>query len=116
MFLRAERLPGSVSRVAPRSSRPTNRRLNCARAERSRWCPVTLQEMRWRLHRAGVPDWFYVTDGSLGAGECVGIEPTADGWTIYYSERGRKSPLEQCADEDRACRAMLRHIDRMMRQ
>ncbi len=72
--------------------------------------------MRSRLRRAGVPDWFYVTDGGLGAGECVGLEQTAEGWSIYYSERGRKSPLERCPDEDSACRALLRHVDRMMRQ
>ncbi|HEY4171709.1 MAG TPA: hypothetical protein VGM42_01690 [Rhodopila sp.] len=69
-----------------------------------------------RIRNAGVPNSFYVTDGGLGAGECVGIEPVAGGWSIYYSERGRKSPLEQCADEDAACRALLRHVDRMMRE
>ncbi len=68
------------------------------------------------LRNAGVPDWFYVTDGGLGTGECVGIEPAGDGWSIYYSERGGKSPLEDCADEDSACRALLRHVDRMMRE
>jgi hypothetical protein len=35
---------------------------------------------------------------------------------VYYSERGRKSVLDTCRDEDSACRAMIRHIDRMMRQ
>ena len=65
---------------------------------------------------AGFADWFYVTDGGLGTGECVGIEPVAGGWSVYYSERGRKSPLERCADEDAACRALLRHMDRMMRE
>ena len=77
---------------------------------------MTLAEAVTQLRNAGVPDWFYVTDGSLGAGECVGIEPTGNGWSIYYSERGRKSPLESCADEHAACRALLRHVDQMMRQ
>jgi hypothetical protein len=77
---------------------------------------MTLAEAVVRIRSAGVPDWFYVTDGGLGTGECVGIEPVADGWSVYYSERGRKSPLEQCADEDAACRALLRHMDRMMRE
>jgi hypothetical protein len=77
---------------------------------------VTVAELTNLLRRAGVPDWFYVTDGGLGAGECIGIERTQSGWSVYYSERGRKSPLDACPDEDAACRAMLRHIDRMMRQ
>jgi hypothetical protein len=77
---------------------------------------MTLAEAVAKLRNADVPDWFYVTDGSLGARECVGIGPTGSGWSIYYSERGRKSPLESCADEDAACRALLRHVDQMMRQ
>ena len=77
---------------------------------------MRLAEMVARLRSAGVPDWFYVTDGGLGTGECVGIEPVPGGWSVYYSERGRKSPLESCANKDAACRALLRQIDRMMRE
>jgi hypothetical protein len=77
---------------------------------------VTVQEMVSRLRHAQVPDWFYVTGGGLGAGECVGIERTQTGWSVYYSERGRKSPLESCPDEDSACRALLRQVDRMLRE
>jgi hypothetical protein len=76
---------------------------------------MRLADMAALLRNANVPDWFYVLDGGLGTGECVGIEPTGADWSVYYSERGRKTPLERCADEDAACRAMLRHIDRMMR-
>ncbi|MEJ0018930.1 MAG: hypothetical protein WDN25_20680 [Acetobacteraceae bacterium] len=72
--------------------------------------------MTSRLRRAGVPDWLYVTDGGLGAGECVGIERVPAGWSVYYSEHGRKSPLDAWPDEDAACRSMVRHIDRMLRQ
>ena len=77
---------------------------------------MLLAEAVARLRSAGVPDWFYVTDGGLGTGECVGIEPSGSDWSVYYSERGRKSPLEQMANEDAACRALLRHMDRMMRE
>ena len=69
------------------------------------------------IRSAGVPDHFHVTDGGLGTGECVGIEPVVDGgWSIYYNERGRKSPLEIHPNEDAACHAFLRHMDRMMRE
>jgi hypothetical protein len=73
-------------------------------------------ELANRLRRAGVPDWFYVLDGGLGAGECVGIELHPEGWSVYYSEHGMKRPLDTCPDEASACRAMLRHVARMMRQ
>ena len=69
-----------------------------------------------RLHSAGVPDWFYVVDGGLGAGECLGIEPSGDGWSIYYSERGSKSRLESHPTEDAACQGFLRQMDRIMRE
>ena len=68
---------------------------------------MTLPEALALLRNAGVPDWFYATDGELGAGECVGIEAVSGVWSIYYSERGRKSPLGTYADEDGACRAFL---------
>jgi hypothetical protein len=77
---------------------------------------VTVPDLRTLLRRAKVPDWFYVTDGGLGAGECVGIEPVAGGWSVYYSERGCNSLPDTCPDEDSACRAVVRRVDRMMRQ
>jgi hypothetical protein len=77
---------------------------------------MTLPEALALLRNAGVPDWFYVADGGLGTGECIGIARDGSGWLIYYSERGRKSPLQHCADEDSACRAFLRDIDEMMRK
>lgn len=77
---------------------------------------MTVAELRARLRCAKVPDWFYVTDGDLGAGECIGIEHTPSGWSLYYSERGGKSLLDTFPDEDSACQAMIRRIDGMMRQ
>ncbi len=76
---------------------------------------MRLAEALDRLRNAGVPDGFVVADGGLGAGECLGVEPVPGGWSIYYSERGGKSPLETHATEGAACRALLRHADRMMR-
>lgn len=77
---------------------------------------MTLPQIINRLRSAGVPDRFYVADGGLGAGECVGIEPVGDRWSIYYSERGRKSPLESHPTESAACEAFVRHVDRMMHE
>jgi hypothetical protein len=76
---------------------------------------MTLAEVRALLRSANVPDYFYVTDGGLGTGECVGIEPAGGGWRTYYSERGKKSPLDAYPDEDSACRGFLAQINRMMR-
>ena len=66
------------------------------------------------IRSAGVPDWFYVTDGGLGAGECLGIERVEDGWSIYYSERGGKSRLERHPTEEAACEAFLRQLNRSL--
>jgi hypothetical protein len=77
---------------------------------------MKLAEAVARIRSAGVPDWFYVTDGGLGTGECAGIEPAADGWSVHYTERRRKSPLGRVANGDAARRALLRHMDRMMRE
>jgi hypothetical protein len=77
---------------------------------------MNLAEALAHIRAAQVPDYFYVADGGLGTGECVGIEPDATGWSVYYSERGRKSPLEHHPDEANAARAFLRQIDRMMRE
>lgn len=77
---------------------------------------MTIQDLASRLRRAGVPDQLYVLDGGLGGGECVGLERKAAGWSVYYSERGRKSPLETCPDEASACQALLCHLNRMLRQ
>jgi hypothetical protein len=79
------------------------------------WCAMTLSDLESLLRNAGVPETLYVTDGGLGAGECVGLETFAGGWRVYYSERGQKTPLESFADEDGACREMVRQVVRMMR-
>jgi hypothetical protein len=76
---------------------------------------MTVHDLIRRLRQARVPDWLYVTDGGLGTGECYGIEPAATGWSLYYSERGRKAPIETHPDEDAACRSLLRHLDAAMR-
>lgn len=77
---------------------------------------MTIPEMVALFRRHAVPEWFYVTDGGLGAGECVGIERVAEGWRLYYSEHGSKSPLGSFASEDAACRAMIARIDGMLRE
>jgi hypothetical protein len=77
---------------------------------------MKLAETISRIRSAGVPNWFYVTGGELGAGECLGIEHATDGWAIYYSERGGKSRLESLPSEDAACDAFLRRLNRALRE
>ncbi|MBV8096342.1 MAG: hypothetical protein JO212_14980 [Acetobacteraceae bacterium] len=77
---------------------------------------MTVDEMVALFRGHGVPDWYYVTGGGLGGGECVGIEQRADGWLVYYSERGRKSPLGMFQTEDEATGFMVQQIDHMLRQ
>jgi hypothetical protein len=66
------------------------------------------------FRRNGVPDHYYVLDGSLGPGECYGIERADGGWEVYYSERGRKNVLNQAPTEDAACRLMIGYINESM--
>ena len=68
---------------------------------------MSLADLITTLRNAGIPDVLYVTDGGLGGGECYGIEHANQGWMIYYSERGRKTPLSLHPDETAACQAML---------
>lgn len=77
---------------------------------------MTVVDMIELFRRHSVPTWFYATGGGLGDGECVGIEQTADGWRLYYSERGQKSPLGSYGTEDAACRAMVARVDAMLRE
>ena len=53
-------------------------------------------------------------NGSLGPGECYGIEKASGDWTVYYSERGAKNVLNHAANEDAACRLMIGYINRSM--
>jgi hypothetical protein len=77
---------------------------------------MTLSETVALFRRNSVPTSFYVTDGGLGDGECVGIERAPGGWRLYYSERGAKSPLGAYASEDAACRALVARVNAMLRQ
>lgn len=77
---------------------------------------MTIADMVELFRRHAVPQWYYVTDGGLGAGECVGIDRVKEGWRLYYSERGAKSLLGSFENEDAACRAMIARIDNMLRE
>jgi hypothetical protein len=76
---------------------------------------MTAAELGALFRRNGVPEFFYVLDGSLGPGECYGIEKADRDWVVYYSERGRKNALDRVATEDTACRLMIKYIDDAMR-
>ena len=75
---------------------------------------MTLSELRVLLERANVPANYYTLGGlGEGEGECYGLERTATGWQLYYSERGNKSPLMLVQSEDAACRQMLQYMGEM---
>ena len=76
---------------------------------------MTVDEMGALFRRNGVPEDYYVLDGSLGPGECYGIEKTGDGWAVYYSERGGKNVLDRVSGEDAACPLMVGYINTSMR-
>ena len=48
---------------------------------------MRLGEAVAQLRNAGVPETLYVTDGGLGAGECVGLEPFAGRWRVFAGAR-----------------------------
>lgn len=75
---------------------------------------MNVKELGALFQRNGVPDYYYVLDGSLGPGECYGLEKTEGDWSVYYSERGAKNPLNRVASEDAACRLMIGYINQSM--
>ena len=76
---------------------------------------MTVGELAALLRRHGVPDYLHALDGSLGPGECYGLERLDDSWAVYYSERGHKNVLDRVPSEDAACRRLLKYIDDVMR-
>jgi hypothetical protein len=77
---------------------------------------MRLAEAVVRLRNAGVPDWFYVTDGGLGTGECVGVEQVPGGGQSTTASAAGSRRWRAASMKDAACRALLRHVDQMMRQ
>jgi hypothetical protein len=76
---------------------------------------MTVDQLGALFRRHGVPDYCYILDGGLGAGECYGIEKAGGDWLVYYSERGTKNVLDRVHSEDAACRLMIKYIDDAMR-
>jgi len=67
---------------------------------------MTVDQLGGLFRRHGVPDYYYVLDGSLGAGECYGIEKADRDWVRLLQrartqerarprrQRGRRVPLD----------------------
>ena len=76
---------------------------------------MNMNQLLTIFHKQGVPDHFY-SIGSLGSGECYGIEKSNDKWVIYYSERGIKKEISIHSTEDAACQELFRHVARVMEE
>ncbi|WP_461077248.1 hypothetical protein [Spirosoma flavus] len=60
------------------------------------------QELANRLAITGIPADAYCLTGGLPH-EAYCLNQTADGWQVYYSERGSKTGLETFDTEREAC-------------
>jgi len=76
---------------------------------------VTISDLVQIFQANNVPEHYY-TIGGLGGGECYGIEFINGKWTVYYSERGRKTVLEIADSEEVACRQLLSYVNDMMKE
>jgi hypothetical protein len=75
---------------------------------------MNVGEMITIFKNNSVPDYYYVV-GGLGGGECYGIQYESGVWSIYYSERGKKTILSEYDNEDAACSGLVAKINKMMK-
>jgi hypothetical protein len=69
---------------------------------------VTLDELRAELLRLKAPTFAYSIGNDENEAYCLVFE--ADGWHVYYSERGRRSSEQTFASESDACRELIRRV------
>lgn len=67
---------------------------------------MTRDDFSAALVRLGFPSAIVCFDGP-GLGDCYSIEHRAEGWVVYYSERGTKSAEQSFASESLALRYLL---------
>jgi len=63
---------------------------------------VTRAELERRLDEAGVSSATYDLTGTA-CEECLRLERTADGWIVYYAERGLRTGERYFRTESEAC-------------
>ncbi len=71
-------------------------------------------DMKTILKKNGIEENFVYEMTDTNIGDLLGIEETIQGWSVYYSERGKKQILAIFDDEDSACRMMLQKIAQSM--
>ncbi|MCF3947607.1 hypothetical protein AiwAL_11730 [Acidiphilium sp. AL] len=71
-------------------------------------------DMKKILEKNGIKEnvVYEITDTNIG--DLFGVEETIQGWSVYYSERGKKQILATFDNEDSACRAMLQKVSQRM--
>jgi hypothetical protein len=72
------------------------------------------QDMKKILEENGIKENVIYEMQDTNIGDLLGVEETIQGWTVYYSERGKKDILEIFDNEDSACRAMLQKVSQRM--
>jgi hypothetical protein len=58
---------------------------------------------------------YYYAVHEFGGGECYGIQDDSGVWSVYYSERGKKTVLSSYDNEESACFGLIDKINKMMK-
>ena len=76
--------------------------------------PLSREETAALLQSRGTPrDAFHLYGAHVD--DAVVLDHRADGWVVFYSERGSESRLRRHATEDAACRDVLARLSRTLR-
>lgn len=73
------------------------------------------EQLRDLLRKDGVPAFLYNLDGYGRNDERFCLEYTANGWHVYYSERGEKTTSKMFKSEDAACQYIYNELMRTLR-
>jgi hypothetical protein len=75
---------------------------------------INLEEALVILKKNRVPESMYCV-GGLGGGECVGLSHENGQWQTYFSEKGARSSVKTHANENDACVAFLKQLERHLK-
>lgn len=73
---------------------------------------MRVEDLRDLLLRSQVPDDAYTLDEGAAVNEAYVLARDGGEWTVYYSERGRRTDERRFDSEDGACTEMLRRLQR----